>query len=228
MRNNSSIFLSPKFYRNLVFPWLPKRKFSQKKYWTGWLLLFFIDCFWNFGAVSLNVNVCWHYYYFYHYYFFFGLHQPCHPPFRFQTLLPLKSNIFHMKTIAFFFAGITNLMCFIWLVDKFHFLPRCFSFLSCSVTLPVSNVTEYTRFIEWCFRAIPIRRSRRQQVCWNAERLVSLMTDVKALMSSWALQYVSWTTGIKRPDQRTLSRTRTDITWQKIQTEVIALANIKQ
>ena len=45
MRNNSSIFLSPKFYRNLVFPWLPKRKFSQKKYWTGWLLLFFIDCF---------------------------------------------------------------------------------------------------------------------------------------------------------------------------------------
>ena len=160
--------------------------------------------------------------------FFLDFTNPAILLLDFQTLLPLKSNIFLMKTIAFFFAGITNLICFIWLVDKFHFLPRCFSFLSCSVRLPVSNVTEYTRFIEWCFRAIPIRRSRLQQVCWNAERLVSLMTDVKALMSSWALQYVSWTTGLKRPDQKTLSRTRTDITWQKIQTEVIALANIKQ
>ena len=53
-----------------------------------------------------------------------------------------------MKTPAFFFTGITDLMCFIWLVDKLRFLPRFFSFLLCSVTLPVNNATEYTRFIK--------------------------------------------------------------------------------
>ena len=112
----------------------------------------------------------------------------------FQTLLPIKSNIFTMKTLAFFFAGITDLMCFIWLVDRLHFLPNFFSFLKCSLTLPLSSVelaATYTRFIKWCLRATPIRRSSLHQLRWNAERLVSLMTDVKAIMSSCSLQYVS-------------------------------------
>ena len=36
------------------------------------------------------------------------------------------------------------------------------------------------------------------------------------------------TTELKRPDQRTLSRTRTDITWRKVQNEVIENAKIKK
>ena len=47
-----------------------------------------------------------------HYYNLFWLHQPCHPP----SLLLVKSNIFSMKTLVFFFAGITDLMRFIWLL----------------------------------------------------------------------------------------------------------------
>ena len=128
--------------------------------------------------------------------FFFLLHQPCHPPSRFQTLPLVKSNIFSMKTLVFFFAGITDLMCFIWLLhmagrQASFFLPRCFLFLSWFLKLPVSSVTEYTPFIKWCLRAIPIRRSRLHQVHRNAETFVSLMKDVKALMSSCSLQYVS-------------------------------------
>ena len=113
------------------------------------------------------------------------------------AILPLvKSNIFSMKTLVFFFAGITDLMCFIWLLhmagrQASFFLPRCFLFLSWFVKLPVSSVTEYTPFIKWCLRAIPIRRSRLHQVHRNAETFVSLMKDVKALMSSCSLQYVS-------------------------------------
>ena len=122
--------------------------------------------------------------------------SPAILPLDFQTLPLVKSNIFSMKTLVFFFAGITDLMCFIWLLhmagrQASFFLPRCFLFLSWFVKLPVSSVTEYTPFIKWCLRAIPIRRSRQHQVHRNAETFVSLMKDVKALMSSCSLQYVS-------------------------------------
>ena len=121
-------------------------------------------------------------------------HQPCHPPFRFSNTLPGQIKHFCHETSAIFFAGITDLMCFIWLLDRLHFLPSCFSFPKCSLTLPLSSVelaATYTRFIKWCLRATPIRRSRLHQVRWNAERLVWLITDVKALISSFSLQYVS-------------------------------------
>ena len=121
-------------------------------------------------------------------------HQPCHPPFRFSNTLPGQIKHFCHETPAIFFAGITDLMCFIWLLDRLHFLPSCFSFPKCSLTLPLSSVelaATYTRFIKRCLRATPIRRSRLHQVRWNAERLVWLITDVKALISSFSLQYVS-------------------------------------
>ena len=121
-------------------------------------------------------------------------HQPCHPPFRFSNTLPGQIKHFCHETPAIFFAGITDLMCFIWLLDRLHFLPSCFSFPKCSLTLPLSSVelaATYTRFIKWCLRATPMRRSRLHQVRWNAERLVWLITDVKALISSFSLQYVS-------------------------------------
>ena len=121
-------------------------------------------------------------------------HQPCHPPFRFSNTLPGQIKHFFHETPAIFFAGITDLMCFIWLLDRLHFLPSCFSFPKCSLTLPLSSVelaATYTRFIKRCLRATPIRRSRLHQVRWNAERLVWLITDVKALISSFSLQYVS-------------------------------------
>ena len=121
-------------------------------------------------------------------------HQPCHPPFRFSNTLPGQIKHFFHETPAIFFAGITDLMCVIWLLDRLHFLPSCFSFPKCSLTLPLSSVelaATYTRFIKWCLRATPIRRSRLHQVRWNAERLVWLITDVKALISSFSLQYVS-------------------------------------
>ena len=121
-------------------------------------------------------------------------HQPCHPPFRFSNTLPGQIKHFFHETPAIFFAGITDLMCFIWLLDRLHFLPSCFSFPKCSLTLPLSSVelaATYTRFIKWCLRATPIRRSRLHQVRWNAERLVWLITDVKALISSFSLQYAS-------------------------------------
>ena len=121
-------------------------------------------------------------------------HQPCHPPFRFSNTLPGQIKHFFHETPAIFFAGITDLMCFIWLLDRLHFLASCFSFPKCSLTLPLSSVelaATYTRFIKWCLRATPIRRSRLHQVRWNAERLVWLITDVKALISSFSLQYVS-------------------------------------
>ena len=121
-------------------------------------------------------------------------HQPCHPPFRFSNTLPGQIKHFCHETPAIFFAGITDLICFIWLLDRLHFLPSCFSFPKCSLTLPLSSVelaATYTRFIKWCLRATPIRRSRLHQVRWNAERLVWLITDVKALISSFSLQYVS-------------------------------------
>ena len=112
-----------------------------------------------------------------------------------------------------------------------RFLSCYFSLLNCSVTMPVSSVelaATYTPFTKWCSRATPTRRSRLHEVLWNAERLVLLMSDVKATTSLCSLQYVSWTTKLKRPDQRTFSRTRTDITWQKVQTEVMENAKIKK
>ena len=159
---------------------------------------FFLSFFlWNFDAISLSwlnrktinyvfikIFVCYHCYH-------LDFTSPAILLLDFQTLLPVKSNTFSMKTLAFFFAGITDLMCFIWLVDRLHFLPRFLSFLLCSVTLQVNNATEYTPFIKWCLRAIPIRRLRLHQARRNAETFVSLMTNVKAVISSCSSQYVS-------------------------------------
>ena len=47
---------------------------------------------------------------------FFDLTSPAILPLDFQTLPLVKSNIFSMKTLVFFFAGITDLMRFIWLL----------------------------------------------------------------------------------------------------------------
>ena len=48
--------------------------------------------------------------------FFFYFTSPAILPLDFQTLHLVKSNIFFMKTLVFFFAGITDLMRFIWLL----------------------------------------------------------------------------------------------------------------
>ena len=48
--------------------------------------------------------------------FFFYFTSPAILPLDFQTLHLVKSNIFSMKTLVFFFAGITDLMRPIWLL----------------------------------------------------------------------------------------------------------------
>ena len=94
-----------------------------------------------------------------------------------------------IENVHLVFAGFKNLICFSWLVDMLHFLSCYFSFLK-----PVSSVelaATYTPFTKWCSRATPTRRSRLHQVLWNAERLVLLMSDVKATTSLCSLQYAS-------------------------------------
>ena len=152
----------------MVFLRLPKWKFSPKK--LEWLIIIIIIYlfiyfifFGNFDAVGLSwPNVVKEIIsrkfikLFLSKYLFVGIiiiwfHQPCHPPFRFSNTLPGQIKHFFHETPAIFFAGITDLMCFIWLLDRLHFLPSCFSFPKCSLTLPLSSVelaATYTRFIK--------------------------------------------------------------------------------
>ena len=134
-----------------------------------------------------------------------------------------------INSVHLVFAGVINLICLSWLVDMLHFLPCYFSFLDCSETMPVSSVepaATYTQFTKWFSRATLTRRSRLHQELCNAETLVLLMSDVKASTSLCSLQYARWTTELKRSDQRTLSRTRTDITRRKVQNEVIEMQRL--
>ena len=124
----------------------------------------------------------------------FGFTGPAILLLDFQTLHPVKSNISSMKHSPSSWQ-VSQIWCasYGWSTG-FIFLLNCFSFRKCSFTFPLSSVelaAIYTRFIKWCLRATPIRRSRLHQVRWNAERLVWLITDVKALISSCSLQYVS-------------------------------------
>ena len=156
--------------KKLVFLRLPKWKFFPKK--SEWLIIIIIiiylfiylfNFFGNFDAVGLSwPNVAKEIIsrkfikLFLSKYLFVGIiiiwfHQPCHPPFRFSNTLPGQIKHFFHETPAIFFAGITDLMCFIWLLDRLHFLPSCFSFPKCSLTLPLSSVelaATYTRFIK--------------------------------------------------------------------------------
>ena len=60
----------------------------------------------------------------------------------YQDYFPKMSltQILPIKSVHLVFAGVLNLICFSWLVDKLHFLSCYFSFLNCSVTMPVSSV----------------------------------------------------------------------------------------
>lgn len=85
--------------------------------------------------------------------------------------------------------------------------------LRCSTTFPTSNAgLKPIPCPKWCWRGTPLRRSGLGHFRSTAERLASLTSDVKATTTSCSTTYVSWITGPRRPDQKTLSRTVTDIT----------------
>ena len=114
----------------------------------------------------------------------------------YQGIFPknvFNSNITN-KQCSSCFDRCQNLICLLWLVDKLHFLSCYFSFLNCSVTMPVSSVepaATYTPFTKWYSRATLTSRSRLHRVLRNAERLVLLISDVKATTSLCSLQYAN-------------------------------------
>ena len=114
----------------------------------------------------------------------------------FNNLLPKLSltQTLTINDVHLVFAGVITLICFSCLVDKLHFLPRYFSFLNCPVAMEVSSVepaATCTPFTKWCSRATLTSRLRLHRVLRNAERLVLLMSNVKATTSLCSLQYAS-------------------------------------
>ena len=113
---------------------------------------------------------------------FLGLHQPSHTLSDLSSTPSFNQFFFQWKCPPYFRRFHRSNILQMASRQASFFTELCFI----SLTLPLSSVklaATYTRFIKWCLRAIPIRRSSLHQVRWNAKRLVSLMTDVKAIMS---------------------------------------------
>ena len=118
---------------------------------------------WNVKTASLHKISCSTWYFlsqlftacFYlHIYFswIFGLYQPSMPIMTFPILHPLHHLLVN-KNVHLVSSVVIDLICFSWLIDRLHFLSCYFSFLNCSVIMPVGSVepaATYTQFTKWC------------------------------------------------------------------------------